>query len=1227
MPPRRTAKPLRKNTKAAPQPLARKAAPPAPEPQPLRARPYPIVGIGASAGGLEAFHELLHALPRDTGMAFVLVQHLDPDHESILARLLAKATSLPVNEVKDGVIVEPNHVYVIPPNATMAILHGVLHLMARDEPLARHLPIDFFLRSLAEDQGSRAIGVILSGTASDGTLGLKAVKAEGGITFAQDESAKYDGMPRSAIAAGCVDFVLPPEKIAHELARLGKHPYVGRPRAKEAGHLVEGEDHFRRLFLLLRTATGVDFTHYKPAGIKRRIARRMAVHKMESLPEYVRHVLTHRDEMEALYQDFFIHVTSFFREPASFEALQKKIFPRLLKQQAPGQPLRFWVPGCSTGEEAYSLAIALAEKLREPAIPTALQIFGTDISDSAIQKARTGLYPETSVAEVSPARLRRFFVKVAGGYQIIKSIREMCIFARQDLIKDAPFPKLDLISCRNVLIYMDAPLQKKLLGIFHYALKPAGFLMLGGSESISGSPDLFEILDQKNKIYSRKFSDLHPAFALTAMDDRALPASLKSAAPEARFDVQKEADRMVLGRYGPPGLIVTESLQVLHFRGQCSPYPSPSPGTASLSLVKMVRPELVVDLRNALHRAKTQNGPVRKEGIALKRNGSLRIVNLEVLPIRGPDASDRQFLVLFEDHPVRRTGPAAKRAGAPPKPSKKQQSEIAILRRELRTTKEYLHSVVEDQEAINEELKSANEEALSSNEELQSTNEELETAKEELQSTNEELVTVNEQMQNRNAELGQLSGDLTNVLGGVNIPILMLDNQRRVRSFTPPAEKLLNLRAADVGRPVHDLRLKLEIPNLDQLISNVMDTITVHEQEVRDARGQWYSLRVRPYKTLDNRIDGVMLIFIDIDVLKQNQEALRDQDEFSSAVLDTVGTLVMVLDPDGHIVRFNRACQELSGYSLEQAQGKPPWDFLVPSEQVEDVKSVHRQLLGGAQLLPGQNTWITRDGRRRLISWTNSALRGAGGAVKFVIRSGIDTTDRQAAEDALRGSESALRESQLDLRALSGGLLNAQDEERKRIARELHDDLNQQLAFLGIEMEKLGQQPSASRAAIRAKLRWLQDQMAELADRLHRTAYQLHPSVLEHVGLEEALQSYCADFSKHEAIQVQFTARELPAQIPPNIALCVYRVVQEALRNVAKHSGASEAQVALSASPDALRLEVRDPGRGFDTKLARGKGLGLISMEERVRLAGGTLSIETVPGDGVSLAAEIPLPH
>ncbi len=595
--------------------------PAAGETEQIRDRTFPVVGIGASAGGLEAFTQLLEFLPHDTGMAFVLVQHLAPKHESMLTELLSRATRMPVAEVKDGMKVESDHIYVIPPNTNMAILHGVLHLMPRPATLGQHMPIDYFLRSLAEDQKSTAIGVILSGTASDGALGLKAIKAEGGITFAQDEkTAKYDGMPRSAIAAGYVDFILAPDKIAKELARLGRHPYVSHVKVERAGELLaEDGDDFNKILIVLRAATGVDFTYYKHSTIQRRIVRRMVLLKIDDLKNYVKYLQANAGEVEALYNDILINVTGFFRDPETFEILTEKVFPSIMKNRSPDEPIRIWVPGCSTGEEPYSIAISLLEFLGDRATSTPIQIFATDISEVAIEKARAGIFIENIALDVSPERLRRFFVKLESGYQISKTFRDICVFAKQNVVKDPPFSKLDLISCRNVLIYLGPVLQKKVMPILHYALKPDGLLVLGSSETIGGFADLFSLIEKKHKVYAKKMTALRPAFDFSNSDyqiEKVHFGKATSARETASFDVQKEADQIVMSRYVPAGVIINDDMEILQFRGRTGYYLEPAPGEASLNLLHMAREGLTFDLRTAIHKSRKADAPIKKKGRA-----------------------------------------------------------------------------------------------------------------------------------------------------------------------------------------------------------------------------------------------------------------------------------------------------------------------------------------------------------------------------------------------------------------------------------------------------------------------------------------------------------------------------------------------------------------------------------------------------------------------------------
>ena len=867
---------------------------------------FPIVGIGASAGGLEAVTQLLKALPADTGMAFILVQHLAPTHASALAEILSRATKMPVMEVRDKLAVDPNHVYVIPPDRSMIIVGGELQLLPREGGL--HRPVDQFFRALAEDHGHQAIGVVLSGTASDGTLGLEAIKGEGGITFAQDATAQHEGMPHNAIASGCVDFVLPPDGIAREIVRIGQHPYAV-PEAE--ARKTEDRPDLAQVVQLLHQATNVDFTHYKFNTLFRRVTRRMVFQKIDTLPEYVQYLQKTPAEVDALYQDILISVTSFFRDKESFEALKSQVFPRLLKDRSRQDPVRLWTLGCSTGQEAYSLAIAFMEVAETAGSSAPLQLFATDLNPAGIEKARAGVYPKDIAQDVSPERLRRFFSEVDGSYRICKAIRDACVFSRHNVLADPPFSRIDLISCRNLLIYLEPVLQQRIVPTLHYALKPAGCLWLGGSETIGSYWNLFEAEDAKHKIYAKKpNSDAgHGHFALPNGGTPRAPFVPITARSEGAADLPREADRILLTKFAPPGVLVSADLDILQYRGDTGPYLAPAPGKASLSLLKMLREGLLVAVRAAVVRARKEQAAVREEGLRVKSNGGYHEVAIEVVPLKGHGpAKDGGFLVLFEDAPQagqerQLREAAAEKTPIAEAPGSSQtgslQADVARLEHELAATREYLQSVIEEQEAANEELQSANEEVQSANEELQSTNEELETSKEEIQSSNEELATVNDELNNRNAELHRVNDDLVNLIGSVQMAIVMLGPDLRVRRFTPAAEKLLNLIPTDVGRPLADIKLNLDdLPDLEPLLTEVFDTVSTKERDVQDKLGRWYSLRLRPYRTLENKIDGVVVMLVDMTDRKRAEAAVKTQNERLHLLWELAGVLLSTDDPD-----------------------------------------------------------------------------------------------------------------------------------------------------------------------------------------------------------------------------------------------------------------------------------------------------------------------------------------
>ncbi|WP_369833284.1 CheR family methyltransferase [Geobacter sp. DSM 9736] len=731
-------------------------------------------------------------------------------------------------------------------------------------------------------------------------------------------------MPRNAIAAGIVDFVLHPAHIANELARIGKHPLIV---VAEPGGQIERTEQAERadqaelydIFRMLRMSSGIDFSNYKLNTIRRRISRRMVVTKVEALADYTQYLKKNAAELDALAGDLLINVTSFFRDQEIFDLLKANLLPELLKQKGTS-PLRVWVPGCSTGEEAYSLAICMLECCAEMNLRVPIQIFATDISEWTVERARVGIYPESIAAEVSKERLRRFFTKVESGYQVSKTIRDVCVFARQDLAKDPPFSRMDLISCRNVLIYLAPVLQKKIIPTFHYALNPDGVLILGSSETIGGFADLFMLMDKKYKIYRKKQAvyRVSPDFQLAGYDEKQVPGKKAQVEMPGEFDVQKEADRMILASYAPAAVLINEHMDILQFRGRTGNFIEPMSGSGSLNLMKMLREGLLLEVRALVLQAKKQNVPVHKREVILHGNCEERRVNLDVVPVRPPDQKKPHFfLVIFRDSAV------VMHAEAPKAPTgrKRELRDFELLRTDLQNTREYLQATLEEKDSMNEEFRAAVEEIQSSNEELQSTNEELETAKEELQSTNEELITVNEELQTRNAELTQVNNDLSNLLNNVSFPVVMLTTDLRIRRFTPMAEKILNFIPSDVGRPFSDLRLRIDFPNLEGLIHEVIDTLVPKELEVQDAEGRWYQLRIRPYMTLDKKIDGVVIALLDISDMKLHLESLRQAQEFANAIVESMPGPFLILSTDLIVEQANRAFYERFRVTQQETEG------------------------------------------------------------------------------------------------------------------------------------------------------------------------------------------------------------------------------------------------------------------------------------------------------------------
>jgi two-component system CheB/CheR fusion protein len=835
---------------------------------------FPIVGIGASAGGLETLEQFLGRVPVGSGMAFVIVQHLDPTHKGIMPELLQRATGMKVVQVKDRTKVRPDCVYVIPPNKDMSILHGVLHLLEPAAPRGLRLPIDFFLRSLALDQQEHSIGVILSGMGSDGTLGLRAIKEKAGVVLVQEPgTAKFDGMPRSAVDAGLADIVAPvgelPGKI---LAFLQRTPLIALPEAAPGD---KTQSALEKAIILLRSQTGHDFSLYKRNTLYRRIERRMGIHQITKMAAYVRFLQENSQELGLLFKELLIGVTNFFRDPAAWEQLREQAIPTLLASRSPSQALRAWVPGCSTGEEAYSLAIVFKEAVEQarPKGNFALQIFATDLDRDAIDKARQGFFPANISADVAPERLTRFFAKEERGYRVRKEIRAMVIFAPQNLIMDPPFTKLDLLSCRNLLIYLVPEMQKKLIPLFHYSLGPGGILLLGSAETIGGFTDLFAPLSGKSRIFLRKESGLRPEPLEFPSSFGAAPPTGPEARPAAKppLSLQSLADQLVLQRYAPPSVLANDKGDILYISGHTGKYLEPAAGKANWNLFAMARDGLRHEIAGAFQKVLRQKGSVALHGLKVGTDGGEQLVDVTVQRLEEPGPLQGLVMIVFKDV----AAPVSAKAAARAPKAHAHSARLAELEQELLQVRSEARATHEEMQTAQEELRSANEELQSTNEELQSTNEELTTSKEEMQSMNEELQTLNTELQAKVDELSRSSNDMKNLLDSTDIATLFLDNDLNVRRFTPQATKIIKLIPADVGRPVTDLASELRYPELAEDAREVLQTLASAEKPIGARDDRWFTVRIMPYRTLDDRIDGVVITFADITSAKTLEAKLR----------------------------------------------------------------------------------------------------------------------------------------------------------------------------------------------------------------------------------------------------------------------------------------------------------------------------------------------------------------
>jgi two-component system, chemotaxis family, CheB/CheR fusion protein len=1207
-----------------------------------------IVGIGASAGGLTALQDFFGHMPAASGMAFVVIVHLPPEHESSLPAILQQHTSMPVLAVTEPVRVEPNHIYVIPPASHLSMQDGMIQLSEPDRPRGRRVPIDLFFRTLAETHASQAAAIVLSGVGADGTLGLTRVKELGGVTLVQEPSeAEYPDMPRSAIATGFVDFVLPVAQMPQQLLAYQQHP-TNSAISLEA-HRNPDEEALRDILTIMRARTGHDFSHYKRSTLLRRIGRRLVVHNLDSLVDYPAVLRAQLTEIQALLRDFLISVTNFFRDPAAFAALEA-IVPHLFTGKTADDQVRVWVAGCATGDEAYSVAMLLTEHAAQLDQPPSIQVFATDIDEDAITVAREGLYVETIANDLSPERLQRFFTPEFGRYRINKAIRDLVLFATHNLLRDPPFSKIDLVTCRNLLIYLNRDAQQQVLSLFHFALRPQGYLFLGSAESSDGVHNLFATIDKQQRLYQRHFGGSAPPplpAPPLASPQRSSVVEARTASMEQRHSLH-DLHQELLAPYAPPSVLINESQEIVHFSSRATRWLE-FRGEPSFNLLSVVHPALRIELRSTLLAATQGHKRPEVRRVQINDPDALHQIDLRVHPLHMPDWAKGLTLVIFEE---------VQTADATTVPARSDDDGDILqqqLEAENQRLKEQLRATIEQYETSLEELKASNEELQATAEEYRAATEELETSKEELQSVNEELSTVNDELKHKVDEVSQANNDLHNLLVATDIGTLFLDRALFITRYTPRVRELFNIIPTDLNRPLAHVTHTLNYDHLAQDAAQVLERLMPIEREVRNHDGRWYLMRVLPYRTLQDRIDGVVVTFIEITARKQSEEVLRRNDERFRLLYEYVRDYaIFSIDTEQRVRDWNVGAERIFGYAPVEIIGQSVRVLFTP-EDIAAGEHEHELQRAAADGSTDDERWhMRRGGTRFYVSGITTALYDESGAVQSFLKIGRDLTERKQAEEQLRQGYAALEqrvaERTAELSTLNTNLeramaerqrvegereqvlrqlMTAQEEERRRISRDLHDQMGQEITALLLALDAL--EGGTSNPQTRSQLNRARGLANHVSLELHQLALQLRPTALDDLGLEEALANYGQEWAKQTGVELDTHTHGLDGQrLPMPIATTAFRAVQEALTNVLKHAGARSVSVIVGRRAGELTITVEDDGRGFDvdTMLARATAenrLGLIGMRERVALVRGTLTIDSTPGRGTTVLIRIPI--
>jgi len=1182
-----------------------------------------VVGIGASAGGLDAFKRFLQAVPAHTGMAFVLVPHLDPSRESLMVELLARQTPMPVLEAEDGMAVEPDRVYVIPPSRYLAVAHGILRLSVPPRSPVRQPAIDFFLRSLADAYQERAIGIVLSGTGSHGTLGLQAIKGQDGLTMAQEpSSAEYPQMPQSVIAAGLADYVLAPEAMPEALVQYVAHASRGGNWRQPSPAGTE----LSRVLSLLFARTKYDFRSYRKNMLLRRIQRRMSVCHMDRLGDYMERLRSDAEEPGRLFRDLLIGVTGFFREPEAYEVLEQRVIGPLVEQSDPDAPVRVWVPGCSTGEEAYSIGILLIEGLVRCQRPGTVQIFATDIDEEALDVGRQGVYPESIAGDMSAERLQRFFIQTHDHYQVSKQLREMVVFAPQNLISDAPFSKLDLISCRNLMIYLEPEVQHKVIALFHFALSTGGHLLLGASESVGQQADLFETVSKRWRLFRRIGPTRRDIveFPITAGNERSgrsgvVPGQLLA----HRKSLAELTQRLLLEEYAPAAVLTNSRYEILYFFGPTLSFLDLPTGEPTRDLIAMSREGLRTKLRAACHKSVREHVAVTINDANVKRNGGFVPVEVHVKPLRESDSTAGLLLVTFADRPqVAGAEAGATRSGV----TIDESSLVQQLDLELKVTRQDLQSTIEELESSNEELKASNEEIMSMNEELQSANEELETSKEELQSLNEELSTVNSQLRDKVDELEQSHNDITNLLSNADISTVFLDPSMRIKRFTPPTARLFNLRATDLGRVLSDFSPKFRDDTLLTDARAVLERLAPLEKEIQTNGGCHLLRRIQPYRTQDNRIEGVVITFVDITARIRGEQRLRESEAQLKALNQELEQ--RILERTAELSQREAALRTLvtnvpSMYAYVDA-GEV---YRYVNRQYEDWHNKPAdQIVGQSvrELLGPENYAVAKPHIDKVLAGESDRYEGT-----FQFPDRVHTVDVVCVPDKDAAAQTkgffVLLHDISERKALEREIIDASTMEQERIGRDIHDGIGQQLTALamlaGSVQHKLATAGRSDEAEeVQGLVGHLQDALAQA----RALARGLSPVEIDPDGLSDALSELADGVHNTSEVDCRFVGTDSVKVADNTLAVHLYRIAQEAVHNALRHGQPQEIEIRLSNDGQGLALSVQDDGTGMEPADERPGRLGLQIMRYRASIIGGTLTVGYVPGGGTRVCCRIP---